>query len=38
MYVNPFWFGVLTTIVVEVVGIVMCALIVAGRDDKHERH
>ena len=26
MYVNPFWMGVLTTIVVEIVGCIILAL------------
>lgn len=27
MYVDPFWFGVLTTIVVEIVGLIVLAAI-----------
>lgn len=27
MYVDPFWFGVLTTIVVEIVGLIVLAAV-----------
>ena len=33
MYVNPFWMGVLVTVVVEIVAVLVCAVIVAGRSD-----
>lgn len=31
MYVNPFWAGVLVTVLVELVGLVVVALISGGR-------
>ena len=33
MYVNPFWFGVMTTIGVEMVILVLAVFIVGGRGD-----
>ena len=33
MYVNPFWMGVLTTIVVEIAVVIVCAIIVGGESD-----
>ena len=30
MYVNPFWFGVLVTIVVEIVACVVYAMVLTG--------
>ena len=34
MYVNPFIFGVLCTIGVEIVMVLVCAITIAGRSDK----
>ena len=34
MYVNPFIFGALCTIGVEIVAVLVCAVILAGRSDK----
>ena len=34
MYVNPFWFGVLATIGVEIVTVIVCAIVLAGRSDR----
>lgn len=34
MYVDPFWFGVLITIIVEIVGLFGFALIVTSRRGK----
>ena len=34
MYVNPFWFGVLVTLIVEIVGFIGYAIILAGRGNK----
>lgn len=34
MYVNPFWFGVLVTIIVEIVACVVCAAISANKRGK----
>lgn len=34
MYVNPFWFGVLVTIVVEIVALVVSACISNNRGNK----
>ena len=31
MWVNPFWFGVLTTVVVEIVGLFVYALVKSNR-------
>ena len=31
MYVNPFWFGVIVTVLVEIVGLIGYALISSGR-------
>jgi len=31
MYVNPFWFGVLMTIVVEIVGTLLVAIFMGGK-------
>ena len=36
MYVNPFWFGVLMTIVVGVVIVIVLCLIFGHRDDDQE--
>ena len=34
MYVNPFWFGVFVTIVVELVALVGYAIYIEGRGKK----
>ena len=34
MYVNPFWFGVLVTVVVEILGLFTFALISINRGQK----
>ena len=34
MWVNPFWMGVLVTIVAEIAVVLVCAVIAAGRSDK----
>ena len=34
MYVNPFVFGVLCTIGFEIVAVLACAIVAAGRSDK----
>ena len=34
MYVNPFWFGVLVTVMVEVVGILIAATVEASKGRK----
>ena len=31
MWVNPFWFGVLVTVVVEIVGLIGYAIVASGR-------
>ena len=36
MYVNPFWFGVLMTIVVGVVIVIVLSLIFGHRDDDQD--
>ena len=33
MYVNPFWFGVICTVVAEVAIVLVCAVIAGGRGD-----
>lgn len=40
MYVNPFWFGVLMTFVVEIIVAIIMAIAIRGRgedDDDHEQ-
>lgn len=34
MYVNPFWFGVLTTVVVEIVALIGFAIVSSNRSKK----
>lgn len=34
MYVNPFWFGVLTTIIVEIVALIGYAIVITNRGNK----
>lgn len=34
MYVNPFWFGVLVTVVVEIVGLIGYAMVICNRSNK----
>lgn len=34
MYVNPFWFGVLVTIIVEIVGCIVYAVATTHEGDK----
>ena len=34
MYVNPFWFGVLVTVVVEIVAMIGYAFVIANRGDR----
>lgn len=34
MWVNPFWFGVLVTLVVEIVGVLISAIIVANKENE----
>ena len=34
MYVNPFWFGVLTTVVVEIVSLIGYAIVASNRSKK----
>ena len=34
MYVNPFWFGVLVTVVVEIVALIGYALTISNRGKK----
>ena len=34
MYVNPFWFGVLVTVVVEIVAMIGYALVSTNRGDR----
>ena len=34
MWVNPFWFGVLVTLVVEIVGVLISAIIVVNKENK----
>ena len=36
MYVNPFWFGVLVTIVVEIVGCIMYAALSTRKGGKKQ--
>ena len=36
MYVNPFWFGVICTLVVEVITIVVAAIVVQSGGGKRE--
>ena len=37
MYVNPFWFGVLVTLVVEIVAMIVFALVkFGGKDDERK--
>lgn len=31
MYVNPFWFGVLCTVIAEIVGVFLLALYLGGK-------
>ena len=38
MYVNPFWMGVLVTIVVEIVGILIASTVTAIKERNDERH
>ena len=38
MYVNPFWLGVLVTLVVEIVGILVAATVACNKEHKNERH
>ena len=33
MYVHPFWFGVLVTVVVEIVGLIGFALLTSNRGE-----
>ena len=34
MYVNPFWFGVLVTVVVEIVALIGYAVVITNRGKK----
>ena len=34
MYVNPFWFGVLVTVVVEIVAFIGYAIVISNRGQK----
>ena len=34
MYVNPFWFGVLVTLMVEIVGMIAYAAVIINRGKK----
>ena len=34
MYVNPFWFGVLTTVVVEIIALFGWAFVIGSRGNK----
>ena len=34
MYVNPFWFGVLVTVVVEIVGLIGYAIVSVNKGNK----
>ena len=34
MYVNPFWFGVLVTVVIEIVGLIGYAFVISNRGKK----
>ena len=34
MYVNPFWFGVFTTLIVEIVALIGYALVASGRGNR----
>lgn len=34
MYVNPYWFGVLTTVVVEIVALFVWAFVIDSRGKK----
>ena len=34
MYVNPFWLGVFTTIVVEIVACITFVIVESGKGDK----
>ena len=34
MYVNPFWFGVLVTVVIEVVAILIAATVAYRKENK----
>ena len=34
MYVNPFWFGVFTTIVVEIVALIGYAFVISNRGNR----
>ena len=36
MYVNPFWFGVLVTIILEVVVLLICGFISVKRVERYE--
>ena len=38
MWVNPFWMGVLVTVVVEIVGILIAATVAYSKEHKNERH
>ena len=37
MYVNPFWFGVLVTVVVEIVALIGYGISLVNRGNKNER-
>ena len=34
MYVNPFWFGVLVTVVIEIVALIGYAVVITSRGKK----
>ena len=34
MYVNPFWFGVLVTVVTEMLGLIIWAIAISNRGKK----
>lgn len=37
MWVNPFWLGVLVTVIVEIVGILIAATVTYNKDKEHKR-
>lgn len=34
MYVNPFWFGVITTVVVEIAALIIASVVIVNRGKK----
>ena len=38
MYVDPFWFGVIVTVVTELLALVVYAFVLTNRSKKNEKH